>query len=213
MAETQTQQTISRKNILMAVGLVLIGLTLVSAAASYSIYVMSFKDWQLPMQRFFGVLITLGVEVAFLLLIRGMESAYSGIEMPIAAVGAASLLVAMALNFVVHNAIVANRPLEPWQDEWRAWVGLVIPFYTIALFVILAFVSPEANERRQERRINFVGRQRALEYRENYLNSKELERQLEGTQDYIAEEVRQHITKQLPAPRGEFASQKFIDPK
>lgn len=202
--QQQVKHDLARKNVALIVGIILTCLTVVSLVASYSIYMESFRDWPIGPRRFFAVLATLGVEIAFIVLVWGMERAYSGVEMPIAVAGAASLLGAMAINFTLHHAIASALPLSGWQDEWRNWVGLVIPFYTIALFVLLSFVSPESKERRQERKINFAGRERALQFRENYLQSPEFDLELESTKGHIAEEVRQHITKQLPAPSNEF---------
>lgn len=196
----------ARKNFAIISSFILGGLTLVSLVASYSVYLLSFADWP-TLGPIFSVLVTLGVEVAFIVLVYGMMRALLGGEMPIAGFGAAALLAVMAVNFVVHSRIVRGLPLEPWQETWQNWIGLIVPFFTIALFILLSFVSPEAKERRQERRMNYIGKQRALDYKEEYLNSPDLEAELESTQGAIANSVRQHILKTLPpAPSGASAS-------
>lgn len=187
----------ARKNFAIISSFILGGLTLVSLVASYSVYLQSFADWP-TLAPVFSVLVTLGIEVAFILLVYGMMRALLGGEMPIAGIGAGCLLIVMAVNFVVHSRIVRGLPLEPWQENWQNWIGLIVPFFTIALFILLSFVSPEAKERRQERRMNYIGKQRALDYKEEYLNSPELDAELEGTQGAIAHSVRQHVLKSLP---------------
>jgi phage shock protein PspC (stress-responsive transcriptional regulator) len=188
----------ARKNFAVIVSAVIVCLTMVSLVASYSVYLESFIDWSPGLARIFAILVTIGVEVAFGVLVYGMMKALLGGEIPIAGFGAAVLLVVMCVNFVVHSNVARHIPLEPWQVEYRNWVGLVVPFFTIALFIALSWVSPEAKERRQERRMAYVGKQRALDYTEEFLESPELEGYLETTRPQIAHGVRHQIVKGLP---------------
>lgn len=190
---------LARKNFAVIVSVVIVCLTLVSLVASCSVYLESFVDWSPGLARIFAVLVTIGVEVAFGVLIYGMMKVLLGGEIPVAGFGAAVLLLVMCVNFIVHSNVARHIPLEPWQEEYRNWVGLVVPFFTIALFIVLSWVSPEAKERRQERRMAFVGKQRALDYTEEFLESPELEGYLETTRPQIAQGVRHQITKGLPA--------------
>lgn len=202
----QNKSDLARKNFAVISSFILGGLTLVSLVASYSTYLLSFADWP-TLAPIFSFLVTFGVEVAFIVLVYGMMRALLGGEMPVAGFGAASLLIVMAVNFVVHSRVARGLPLEPWQETWQNWIGLVVPFFTIALFILISFISPEARERRQERRMNYIGKQRALDYKEDYLNSPDLEAELESTQGAIAHSVRQHILKTLPpAPSNATAS-------
>ena len=189
---------LARKNFAAIVSVVIVCLTLVSLVASYSVYLESFMDWSPGLARIFAILVTIGVEVAFAVLVFGMMKALLGGEIPVAGFGAAVLLLVMCVNFIVHSNVARHIPLEPWQVEYRNWVGLVVPFFTIALFIVLSWVSPEAKERRQERRMAYVGKQRALDYTEEFLDSAELEKYLESTRPQIAGGVRHQIVKNLP---------------
>ena len=189
----------ARKNFAVIVSVVIVCLTMVSLVASYSVYLESFIDWAPALARVFAILVTVGVEVAFGVLVYGMMKALLGGEIPVAGFGAAVLLVVMCVNFVVHSNVARHIPLEPWQQEYRNWIGLIVPFFTIALFIVLSWVSPEAKERRQQRRMAFIGKQRALDYTEEFLESQELEGYLESTRPQIAHGVRHQIVKGLPA--------------
>lgn len=190
-------------NVMVISGVVLFCLTAVSVGASYSTYLTSFQDWPTPMARLFAMLTTVGIEIAFCLLIYAMLKAYVGGEIPVAGFGAAVLLVVMACNFIVHAKVATHQPLEDWQVEYQNWIGKVVPFFTIAMFVVLSWISPEGRERRQLRKMQFIGKEKALDYQEEYLNSNELIAELENTQPWIADSVRDHIRKSLPpAPIG-----------
>lgn len=194
----------SRKNFLLILSVVIFCLTLVSLVASYSVYIESFADWG-SWGKVFALLVTVGVEVAFAVLIYGLSKALIGGEVVVAGIGAVGLLAVMAVNFVIHSNQVRHVPLSAWQQSWLDWIGPVIPFATIALFILISWLSPESKERRQERRMAFLGKQRALDHKEAYLQSPELEAELENLGPLIAEEVRQHVTKGLPAPKGAYA--------
>lgn len=186
-------------NVVVISTVVLACLTLVSIGASYSTYLESFKDWPLPIARCFAFLVTTGIEFAFAMLVYGIMKAYIGTEIPVAVIGAALLLGVMACNFIVHGSVATGRTLEPWQNEYQAWVGKLVPFCTIGLFILLGWISPEGKERRQLRKMQFMGKQRALDYTEEYLQSNEIDAELENTRPMIADGVRQHIFKSLPA--------------
>lgn len=187
----------ARKNFAVLTAVILFCLTLVSLGASYKIYLESFGDWPQPIARIFAFLVTLGIEVAFAALIYGLMKALLGGEVPVAAVGAGILLVVMCVNFIVHSKVAKGQPLEDWQVEYQSWIGKVVPFFTIALLIVLAWISPESKERRQERRMDFMGKQRALDYQQEYLDSPELDAELEVTRPAIAGSVQEHIFSRL----------------
>lgn len=194
----QNKSEAARKNFYVLVGVILFCLTLVSIGASYKVYLESFSDWPLPVARLFAFLVTLGIEVAFAALIYGLMKALLGGEVPIAAIGAGILLIVMCANFIVHSKMASHQPLESWQVEYRDWIGKVVPFFTIALLIVLTWISPESKERRQERKMDYMAKDRALNYKEEYLESPELDADLENMKPMIADGVRHHIAKSLP---------------
>lgn len=201
MMQGVQKHDIARKQFQLMAAIVVGCLTLVSLIASFSIYQKSFQDWP-SVSGLFALLITIGIEVAFIVFVRGMMRALIGSETPIAGVGALLLLVTMVVNMVTHHAVVTGVPLSGFQEAWIAWIGLTIPFLTILLFVLISWVSPEAKERRQERRMAFIGKQRALDFKEEYLNSEELEVELSGMKPMIAHQVQRYIAESIPgAPK------------
>jgi hypothetical protein len=206
--QNQFKHDQARKSFQIFAALIVGCLTLVSLVASYSIYKESFRDWPESMSSLFAFLITVGIEIAFIVLVRAMLRALIGSEIGVAGCGAVMLLGTMATNMITHHALVKGIPLNDFQRAWIDWIGITIPFATIALFVLLSWISPEAKERRQERRMAFLGKERALNYKEEYLNSEELDSQLAGMKGHIAEEVRRHIAGTLPpAPRNVYVQE------
>lgn len=188
----------ARQLVIYAAGFVIACLTLVSLVASFLTYKESFRDCWPFLASIFALLVTIGVEVAFVLLVHGMSKAYMGKEMLVAGIGAAGLLAVMTCNFVVHSHVAKAQGLTEFETFWRDYIGLIVPFATIGLFVVLGFISPEAAERRQLRRMHFIGKERALNYKEEYLNSPELDRELESMRPMIGREVRGYIAGTLP---------------
>lgn len=192
------KQNLARKNVVVAAGFILMCLTIVSLVASFMIYKESFRDCWPLLANLFALLVTVGVEVAFLVLVHGMSKAYMGKEMFVAVGGAILLLVVMTANFVVHSHVARAQPLTEFETFWKDYIGLIIPFVTIGMFVVLGFISPEAAERRQLRRMHFIGRERALNYKEDYLSSPELDAELATMRPMIGREVRGYIASTLP---------------
>jgi large-conductance mechanosensitive channel len=186
----------NRKRFAIGVTVLMTALTLVSLSASYSTYSESFKDWG-ALRPVLAIGTVAGVELAFALLVYGITYALIGAELAIAVVGTLGLLGVMAVNFGTHSMIVRNIPLSAWQQAYVAWVGNVVPFVVILLFLFLIYARHESRERRMERRIGMMARQRALEYKENYLASGDIDNYLDDTQPLIAAEVRKQL--QLPA--------------
>lgn len=185
-----------RKNFAIGISVLTTALTFISLSASYSTYLESFRDWG----KFAGPLAfftTAGVELAFGLLVYGMTYALIAWEFRIAIIGALSLLAVMTINFNVHSSVVRGHALADWQQEWSNWIGAVVPFYSIALLIFIGMTLHESRERRQERRMNYLSKQRALDFKEEYLNSQELEDALQPLKPAIAAEVKRQIA--LPA--------------
>ncbi len=184
-----------RKNFAIGISVLTTALTLISLSASYATYLEFFSDWgAFGKVLAFGT--TAGVELAFAFLIYGATYALIGAEFWLAILGALTLLAVMAINFNVHSAHVKGYSLAQWQIQWETWIGAVIPFYSIALLVFIGMTLYERRQRRQERRIKYLSQERALGFKEDYLNSAELEAELEPMKPAIAAEVKRQL--QLP---------------
>lgn len=185
-----------RKNFAVGISVLTTALTFISLSASYSTYLESFRDWG-AFGRVLAFGTTAGVELAFGLLVYGITYALISWEFRLAIVGALSLLAVMAINFNVHSAVVKGYALKEWQTEWQAWIGAIVPFYAIALMIFIGMTLHESRERRQERRMNYLSKQKALDFKEEYLESDELLAELEPMKPAIAAEVRKQLA--LPA--------------
>jgi len=198
MNQEQFKTQRARRTVILLAGMILSGLTLVSLIASCLTYAESFQDCGPFLAMVFAVIVTFGVEGAFVLLVHGMSKAYEGYEMLVAVVGASGLLFVMGANFIVHSHVARGMGVTGFEMAWRNYVGLIVPFLTIGLFVLLGFISPEAKQRRQLRKMHSIGQMRALDYKQEYLDSPELDNELAQMRPLIAREVRGYIASTLP---------------
>ena len=182
-----------------AVGLATIAtaITLASAGASYAINLQSFSDWPPTAARVFALMATAGIEACFILLLYGISNALSGsLEKGLAVAGLAALVVIMSVNFTVHRETVTGAPLASWEVAWSNYAGSVVLFGILALVVALSLSSHEARERRLVRDIEFLSKEKALEWRREALESPALSDYLEASRPAVFESVRRQL--QLP---------------
>jgi hypothetical protein len=192
----------NRRAFALGLAVIATAITLASAGASYSINLQSFADWPPHAARVFAVLATVGIEATFALLLYGVANALSGsVEKGLALVGLAALVAIMAVNFSVHRQSVTGAPLASWEVAWTQYAGSVVLFGILALVVALSLASHEARERRLARDIEFISRQKALEWRREALESPALSEYLEGSRPAVYESVRRQLhLPTTPAP-------------
>jgi hypothetical protein len=140
---------------------------------------------------------TAGIEACFILLLYGISNALSGsLEKGLAVAGLAALVVIMSVNFTVHRETVTGAPLASWEVAWSNYAGSVVLFGILALVVALSLSSHEARERRLVRDIEFLSKEKALEWRREALESPALSDYLEASRPAVFESVRRQL--QLP---------------
>lgn len=181
-----------RKNFAVGISVLTTLLTFVSLSASYSTYLEGFRDWG-GFGKVLAVAVTAGGELAFALLVYGIVYALIGAEFWLGVFGALTFLAVMAVNFHVHTTKVKGFALAGWQLQYEQWVGAVVPFYAIALLLLIGSSMFESRERRQARKIAYLSKQKALDFKEEYLESEALTLELEPMKPLIAAEVKRQL--------------------
>lgn len=187
-----------RRRFALGLSIIATAVTLASASASYSINLESFSDWPPHIARALAFMATLGTEALFGLCLYGVSQALTGkLEKALGIVTLAFLLAVMATNFTIHRQLVKGFPLSEWQEAYYEWAGSLVLFVIVAVIVAFAFASYEARERRLQRDIEFLSRQKGLEWKKEALESEALNEYLEDSKPAVFEQVRK--TLQLPA--------------
>lgn len=187
-----------RKNFAIGLSLIATAITLASASASYAINLESFQDWGEYAARILAFLTTAGIEAFFGLCLYGISYALTGrLEKALGVLTLGFLLAVMACNFTIHRQIVKGFGLSPWQENYYQWAGSLVLFVIVLLIIAFTAVSYEARERRLQRDIEFLSRQKGLEWKKEALESESLAEYLEDSKAGVYEQVRK--TLQLPA--------------
>lgn len=187
---------IEKNRKLFAIGLSAIAtaVTLASAAATYSMNVQSFSDWGETPAKVLALLATAGIELTFALFLYGLMNAVTGsVEKGIAIFTLITLLAIMATNYTIHRQMVIGTALSGWQQSYVEWIGSVLLFGIVAVIIVYKAVNYESRERRMQRDIEYLGRQRALEWKMDQLNSPELSDYLAAYQPAVFDEVKRTL--------------------
>jgi len=193
---TQTEK--NRKMFAIGLSAIATAVTLASAAATYSMNVQSFSDWGETPAKVLAILATTGIELTFALFLYGLMNAVTGsVEKGIAIFTLISLLAIMATNYTIHRQMVTGTALSGWQTAYVEWIGSVLLFGIVAIIIVYKAVNYESKERRMARDIEYLGRQRALEWKMDQLNSPELSDYLAQYQPAVFDEVKRTLA--LPA--------------
>lgn len=131
----------ARRNVIVAGGLILVCITLLSCVSSFMIYREGFADTPWFVQQSLSLFAVMVVEGAFIWLVYGFTRAFSSFsERIISLTGMGFLVCVMLTNIVTHFMMVKHLPLAPFQEAWLAW-GAVSVFIAVLIFVLLITLS------------------------------------------------------------------------
>lgn len=131
----------ARQNVIVAGGLILVCITLLSCVSSFMIYREGFADTPFPVQQALSLFAVIVVEGAFVWLVYGFTRAFSSLsERLISVTGMAFLVCVMLANIITHFMMVKKLPLSPFQQSWLAW-GAVSVFIGVLVIVLLITLS------------------------------------------------------------------------
>ncbi|MBS1790582.1 MAG: hypothetical protein JST85_22885 [Acidobacteria bacterium] len=131
----------ARRNVIVAGGLILVCITLLSCVSSFMIYREGFADTPWFVQQSLSLFAVMVVEGAFIWLVYGFTRAFSSFsERIISLAGMGFLVCVMLTNIITHFMMVKHLPLSPFQDAWLSW-GAVSVFIGVLIFVLLITLS------------------------------------------------------------------------
>lgn len=199
--QSQKAREASRHRKNFAIGLAAIGgfIAIASFSSTYAINLESFADWRGGGAKVLALFASIGIEVMFCLVIYGISYALVGFgEKALGVTSLAFLLFVMATNYTIHRQIVKGIPLSGWQQDYYDWAGALALFGVLLLIVLFGALSHESRERRQQREIDMLVSQRALEWKKDVLNSDDFIDSLDPHKQAVFAEVK----KQLALPPG-----------
>lgn len=131
----------ARRNVIVAGGLILVCITLLSCVSSFMIYREGFGDTPWFVQQSLSLFAVIVVEGAFIWLVYGFTRAFSSSsERFISLAGMAFLVCVMLTNIITHFMMVKHLTLSPFQEAWLSW-GAVSVFIAVLIFVLLITLS------------------------------------------------------------------------
>lgn len=143
----------ARRNVIVAGGLILVCITLLSCVSSFMIYREGFGDTPWFVQQSLSLFAVIVVEGAFIWLVYGFTRAFSSFaERLISLCGMGFLVCVMLTNIITHFMMVKHQTLAPFQEAWLSW-GAVSVFIAVLVFILLITLSdPVGRLVRQELR-------------------------------------------------------------
>lgn len=131
----------ARRNVIVAGGLILVCITLLSCVSSFMIYREGFGDTPWFVQQSLSLFAVIVVEGAFIWLVYGFTRAFSSFsERIISLLGMGFLVCVMLTNIITHFMMVKKLQLSPFQEAWLSW-GAVSVFMAVLVFVLLITLS------------------------------------------------------------------------
>lgn len=195
-----TEQQLAKRRKLFFIGISTLAtvITLLSASATYTINLKSFADWP-QAGELLAFLGTAGVEATFTLALVGIAYVLTGrTEQGIGVALLLGTLAVMATNYVTHHQLTTGARLSEWQLDYIQWIGPLSLFGILTMIVGIIVFNHDAKERRLDREYAFAARRKALEWRQEQLDSADFERHMEQYKGQVFEEARRSL--RLPAP-------------
>lgn len=198
----------ARRNIIVAGGMILICITLLSCVSSFMIYREGFADTPWFVQQSLSLFAVVVVEGAFVWLVYGFTRAFSSFaERLISLAGMGFLVCVMLTNIITHFMMVKRLPLSPFQEAWLSW-GAVSVFIAVLIFVLLITLSdPVARLIRLEMRYTGKQQETILQAKSDGLDSEHIQLAMIERAELEARELAERIIgegRQLSSgrPRG-----------
>lgn len=137
MSSAQNSRSRARKNMVVAGGIILMCVTLLSCVSSFFIYKEGFADTPRFVQWGLSLFAVIVVEGTFVFLVYGFTRAFTSLAERIAALAGMAFIVAVMLtNIITHFMMVKGLELNSFQHGWINW-GAVSVFIAVLVLVLL----------------------------------------------------------------------------
>ncbi|MFN0108531.1 MAG: hypothetical protein ACKVZH_06720 [Blastocatellia bacterium] len=144
----------ARQNVIVAGGLIMVCITLLSCVSSFMIYREGFGDTPWFVQQSLSLFAVIVVEGAFVWLVYGFTRAFSSFaERVISLVGMAFLVCVMLTNIITHFMMVKRLPLSPFQNAWLSWGAVSVFIAVLVVVLLITLADPVGRLTRQELRV------------------------------------------------------------
>lgn len=166
----------ARQNVIVAGGLILVCITLLSCVSSFMIYREGFSDTPWFVQQSLSLFAVIVVEGAFVWLVYGFTRAFSSFAERLISLAAMGFLVCVMLtNIITHFMMVKHLELSPFQHAWLSW-GAASVFIAVLIFVLLiTLADPVSRLVRQELRVDGKQQEVILQAKADSLSSDHIQ--------------------------------------
>jgi len=163
----------ARQNVIVAGGLIMVCITLLSCVSSFMIYRDGFGDAPWFAQQALSLFAVIVVEGAFIALMYGFTRAFSSFTERITSLaGIVFLILVMLTNIITHFMMVKKLPLSPFQDAWLSWGAVSVFIIVLVIWVVIALSDPVSKLMRQELRLQGKQQEMILSAREEGSSSQ-----------------------------------------
>lgn len=163
----------AKKNVIVAGGLILVCITLLSCVSSFMIYKEGFGDAPRFIQWSLSLFAVIVVEGAFVWLLYGFSRAFSSlVERVVSLAGMAFIVCVMATNIITHFMMVKKLPLSPFQESWLSWGAVSVFIVVLVIVLVISMADPMSKLVRQELRIQGKQQGTILYAREDGIESE-----------------------------------------
>lgn len=165
----------AKKNVIVAGGLILVCVTLLSCVSSFAIYKEGFGDTPKFVQWSLSLFAVIVVEGAFVWLLYGFSRAFSSlIERVVSLAGMTFIVAVMATNIITHFMMVKRIPLSPFQEAWLSWGAVSVFIAVLIIVLVISMADPMSKLMRQELRIQGKQQSTILYAREDGIESEDV---------------------------------------
>jgi low affinity Fe/Cu permease len=145
----------ARQNVIVAGGLIMVCITLLSCVSSFMIYREGFGDTPWFVQQSLSLFAVIVVEGAFVWLVYGFTRAFSSfVERLVSLVGMAFLVLVMLTNIITHFMMVKHLTLSPFQNAWLSWGAVSVFIAVLVIVLLITLADPVGRLMRQELRVD-----------------------------------------------------------
>lgn len=184
----------AKKNVLMAAGLILTCVTLLSCVSSFQIYSEGFKNLPWFAQQGAALFAVIVVEGTFIWLLYGFTKAFSSmIERVGCLAGMVFIVAVMTANIITHFMMVKGMPLNSFQEAWISWGAVSVFIVVLVLVLVITMADPAATLTRQDLRIQGKQQRTVLTARESAIESDQVNAAMQEREEWESEQLASQI--------------------
>lgn len=162
----------ARQNVIVAGGLILVCITLLSCVSSFMIYRDGFADVPSYVRNLLSLFAVIVVEGAFVWLVYGFTRAFSSwLERLISMVGLAFLVCVMLMNIITHFMMVKHQPMTDFQNAWLSWGAVSVFIAVLVIVLLITLADPVTRLLRLEMKYTGKQQETILQAKTNGLES------------------------------------------